>query len=155
MTSKEANKEFRNVHAANEALKKYIESGRHIANIRSISNIDRYDVWQCVFEKEPKAYRELQIKELYNIVLKWENVSPATTSMFLITLLTQLTEFKSPLSLKDAVKIIVDAFGEDCLVVLKNEAIRSVKRRQEIIKPYFKKDNEWVNNSKKVVRALS
>lgn len=150
------NSEFRCVHAARSALSTYKASGKNIDIIKAVKIIDRYDVWQCVFEEEKDAYRELQIKELYDNLLKYKYTKKLAriTSMLYITILLRLVEFKTPLKLEDGVAIVLDGLGEKAIPHLKAEAKRNYEQRIEIIKPYFKHDVEWVAQSKKLIDVL-
>lgn len=155
MKQPKENSEFRAVRAARECLTKYIESGRDVAVIKATNNIDRFDVWQCVFEKEPLGYRELQIKELYQTCLKDRgDLAVELVASLYITILTQFVEFKTPLSLSDGIKVMVDSLGEESIDALIEEAKVFLDRRVEISSKYTLKDNEWVDYSKKVYNAL-
>ena len=154
MKQPEENSEFRSVHAARAILKAYIANNRNVAIIQAVTNIDRFDVWQCVFEKEPAAYRELQIKELYDMALKWDDISTKMTATLFVTMLSRLVEFKQSLSVEDGIQVVVDSLGKKCIPALLREAKRNQARREEIVKPYYKHDDEWVGYSKKLVAAL-
>ena len=152
-------KEFRNIHSARNLLKLYVKNGRDINLIKNlpISNIDRFDVWQIVFAEEPEAYRELMIKEYYHTFRKEYQDEACKDTMFLIAVnkLTQLEEWDTPpLTVEDAIKIIIDCLGKESLPKLIAKAEYCTKLRREIIEPYFKKDNEWVGYAKKVVNKL-
>jgi hypothetical protein len=155
------NSEFRDVHAAREALARYIDSGRDISTIKALTNVCRYDVWQCVFEKEPEARRELQIKELTEECLQYckdiyEVDGPCgIIATIFITHLTQIVEWNTPLKIQDAIKIILDTMGDEYIVALRKEAEISYERRVSIVKPYYQRDNEWVDYSKQVLDILN
>lgn len=167
--TKESSSESRVVHAANDALKAYLHSNKNINIIKDIpiQHIKRYDVWQCVFEKELEAFKELQIKEWYYMFLDYKSILSdteltdkqlkslksiiATTA---ISLLVQAVEFKLPLKIKDSISIIVDCLGDDFLPILTSEAEHYFQRRKDIVKPYFKHDNEWVGYSITVLEAV-
>lgn len=157
---KEQSSESRTVHAARAALATYLASDKNIDVIRNIpiSHITRYDVWQCVFAKEKEAYKELQRKEWYSIFTKYnveENkMLKESVGTLAVIYLEKLTEFKSPLSIKEGIALILDCFGNDFLPILINEANISLQRRIEIVKPYFKEDGEWIGYSKSVLNAL-
>jgi hypothetical protein len=151
--------EFRSVHAAHELLDLYIKSGGDPKVIRDYSApIDRYDVWMAVFEKHRPAVRQLQIKEFYDDCLRHraedEHVHRIVT-LTLVTRLNQLVEWKSPLSAKDAIDLILDALGKDILPMLVSQAQYIMELRRGIIKPYRNKDNEWVGYAVTVHKLLT
>lgn len=154
----EESKEFRNVHSAKFCLNVYIERGRDLQVIRNIpiADIGRFDVWQCVFEKEPEAYRELCIKEWYNDYLKSsddDNVNKIRLE-FSVYRLIQLEEWNTSFTVQDAIKIIFDCCGTECLPFLIEKAEKCVESRKDIVKPYYKPDNEWVGYAERVVNKL-
>ena len=160
------NSEFRNVHAAKALLEAYISSGYNLELIRqfNFSEIQRYDVWQCVFEKEKKAFKILQEKELYNLLLKYPEIIKEEgksqdllwqmASTLCVIHLERSVEWESPLGVDEALQIMVDIFGDKFLPILLDEANVSLARRLKIIAPYFKKDDEWVGYSVKTVKAI-
>lgn len=154
-----SNKESRNVHSAVAALATYIAADRNLAVLRTfpIGSTTRYDVWQGVFKKEKEALRFLQEQELIDLLTKYGNTPDymhSSVAMLCVCRLEQITEWDSPLSLNDAIKIILDCLGDAFLPVLIKEAEVCWQRRKDIIKPYFKHDDEWVKYSEKVVKAL-
>ena len=74
--------------------------------------------------------------------------------MFFNQILNRIVEFKTPLSLQDTIRIIIDGMGEKILPHLIKQAEENVKLRREIISRYFKKDNEWVGYSQTVLKEL-
>lgn len=151
-------KEFRNVHSAQYYLRTYVDSNRNIDIIRSIPMVEikRYDVWQAVFRDEPDAYRELCRKEWYRdfIDITSKEGSSSMIPMLVTSRMIQLTEWNGPFSVQDAISIIIDIFGIDYLSVLIEEGKQHVKQREEIIKPYFQQDSEWVGYAQTVVDLL-
>ena len=157
MKSKGESKEFRSVRAARAALEAYVASGRDLSVLRVIPTgpIDRYDVWQCVFENEREAYAVLEDKEAHLQFLKDFMADPSegvrsSVGVLAITILTQKVEFKTPLPLKDLLAIIVDCLGEDFIPILKAEAAHSLETRIKICEPYAKADSEWVGYARQV-----
>lgn len=159
MNNLEENSEFRSVHAANYVLDNYIRSNRDIRIIKDIpfDQISRYDVWQTVFSEEKEAYRELEIKEWYSLLIEYSK-NPMEikkySSVLCITLLTQTVEWNSPLKIQDEIKIILDIMGDEFLDSLISDAEDHCTRRMKIVEPYHKKDNEWVGYSKTVLDIL-
>jgi hypothetical protein len=159
MTKMDTPSEFREVHAAHELLDLYLKSGGDPKVIRDYSApIQRHDVWMAVFEKHRPAVRQLQIKEFYNDCLRHrgadEHVERIVT-LTLVTRLNQLVEWKTPLSAKDAVDLIVDVLGKDILPMLISQAQYILELRRGIIKPYRNKDDEWVGYAVKVHKLLT
>lgn len=152
MNQPQENSEFRNVHSAKAVLAAYIASEKDLNIIRSVKTIGRMDVWQCAFSEEKEAYRELQIKEFYQSAL--DNKDSKCAATLLVVLLNQIVEWKTPLSIEDAIKIILDVMGPDYRPKLLTEAKHHHETRIEIVKPYVKHDDEWVNYSKIVVDAI-
>ncbi len=150
--------EFRSVHAAREVLAQYIASGRDLKLVREVKVGERFDVWQAVFEKEPAAIRELQIREFYDDCLRIKKSSGETLKCyltFIIARLNQYVEWDCPMKIGDAVQIILDIFDKNEIMLLQQEAETHLERRKEIVKPYFKKDDEWVKFSQTVVNHLN
>jgi len=154
----EESKEFRNVHSAKFYLNIYVERGRDLRVIRNIpiDEIGRFDVWQCVFEKEPEAYRELCVKEWYNDNLKSSDNDDVNKFRleFSVYRLIQLEEWNTSFTVQDAIKIIFDCYGTECLPFLIEKAEKCVESRKEIVKPYYKPDNEWVGFAERVLEKL-
>jgi hypothetical protein len=146
--------EFRSVHAARAALKAYVANKRDINIIHTVTNIDRFDVWQCVFEKEPVAYRELQIKEFYDMALKYDDTPIKMTATLFVTMLSKLIEFKLPLSLEDGIQVVVDALGENSIPHLLKQAKWLHSIREGIVSKYNRPDTEWLGQTKQLVVAL-
>lgn len=154
----ETSKEFRNVHSARAYLKIYVDSGRNLETIRDIpiNEIERFDVWQCIFEKEPEAYRELCIKEWYYTFLHTpEDESVKELKLLLIvSRLIRCEEWNTPFTTQDGIDIILDCYGTDYLPLLIEKVKESADLRKEIVKPYFKPDHEWVGYADRVLEKL-
>jgi len=154
----ETSSEFRSVHAAKEALAQYKASGNSILVIRNIplKAIKRYDVWQCVFEKEPAALKELYIKEYYDFLSETKNEGEVgkITSHICLKFIMNSIEFSVPISSTETICLILDVLGLDFLKYLRETAKWSYDTRMEIVKPYFKPDNEWVAQAKKALDIL-
>ena len=151
--------EFRNVHEAREALEIYKKSGCDLQVIRSIplDKIKRYDVWQCVFEKELLALRELQIKDLMSQLMQNHYFAPemqGCRATLAIILITQHVEWKSPLSCEDAIKTALDCAGDGFLSHMINAAEESVERRERINAGHGLTDSQWVGYSRTVLKTL-
>ena len=149
----------REVHAATKMLAVYKKTGdiQVIKNI-DFKNIKRYDVWRCVFEKEMEAYQVLQEKEMYSQLMPYRDagneISQQMLAQFCISILTNIVEFKSPMSLDDGIHIILDILGESFTDVLIDCAKENLNRRIEIVKPYSNCDDDWVKESEKVLKAI-
>ena len=152
--------EFRGNHQAEQLLAQYQKS-RDLELIKSvpISDIKRFDVWKCVFEEEPEAFRELEVKEMYEIFgrIHYHGDDETTRKICQRMAMTLVVTFidrkiENPqyayLSIEDLLRIVIDVFGVDILDDLTKEAEEHVAQRQEIIKPYFEKDNDWVQYAK-------
>jgi hypothetical protein len=157
--SKTPGSEFRNVHAAKETLAAYIQTNRNTQVFRTLDlNTDRLDVWLAVFEKEPEALRILMEKELYALLLPYSNPKTnvhETLGTLCMVELTRTVETKaSPLTLQAALGIVFDVMGNEFKPILLQAAEKAVARRQKIVAPYTKKDNEWVNYAQTVLTAI-
>ena len=152
--------EFRGIHQASQLLAQYKKS-RDLELIRSvpISDIKRFDVWQSVFEEEPEAFRELEIKKMYETFGRnhyhgddesTRKICRRMAMTLAVTFIDRKIEYPkhAHLSIEDLLRIVVDVFGVEILDDLRTEAKEHVAQREEIIKPYFEKDNTWVQYAK-------
>ena len=156
--TKDCNSECRPVHAARELLEMYVSSGRRLELIKSTKITGDYGVWQCVFENEPEAYRELLIKELQEYLSSFLSdnwCSEKTRAMCLVNRLTQSVEFNSPLTLNDCIKLMIDTLGKGIVPSLKIAAEEAVIRRQKIVSQYTNKDTDWVGHSATVLNGIN
>jgi hypothetical protein len=149
-------KEFRNVHSAQHYLQVYIDSGRDINIIRSIppSEINCFDVWQCVFEEEKEAYRVLSKKEFYYSLRELDQDPERAKLMIVGIRLLQLEEWNTSFTVDDAIQITIDCFGENIVSPLINYVSKLADQRQKIIEAYKEKDEEWVSYAQNVINKL-
>lgn len=150
------NSEYRNVHIAKHYLQLYLNSGKNLDAIRQIplSEIDRSDVWQCVFESEPEAYRDLCKKTFYKDILLMSKCANNFIYRSIVMRLIQLEEWNTSFSVNDAIKVTMDCLGIRALPELIKEAYEAAEQRKQIIAPYLKKDTEWVSFAEKVAIKL-
>jgi hypothetical protein len=136
----------------------YIDAGRDIQVIRSlpIAKIGRFDVWQCVFEKEPEALRELFLKEDYDFCSERPSVEMRNTHLLIVVIrLLQTFEWKLPVTIDDRIQVVVDFYGNECLDVLIDISNKMLRDRKQIVSAYTKPDLEWVNQTQVLVDTLS
>jgi hypothetical protein len=151
-------KEFRNVHSARAYLKVYVDSGRNLEVIREIplNEIERFDVWQCIFDSEPEAYKELCIKQWYDTYIDTsENDSQKEFNLERIARrIVQIEEWNTAFTMQDAINIVLDCYGMECLPCLIDKTQKVVDIRKDIVKPYAKPDHEWVGIAERVLEKL-
>jgi hypothetical protein len=130
---------------AREALDEYKKTG----NLDFINTpIQRFDVWKSVFCNEPQVVRELQIKEIKELLNdEYTNV----LNTLAVSLLDVIVEQNTPLNLVDATNIVVDCMGKEHLPQLIEEAEKWVQRRRDITK---QNDNEWIQEAQKILDEL-
>lgn len=151
--------EFRNLNQARFYLKLYIDNNRNLKIIKGIplSEINRFDVWACVFEKEPEAFREIYIKEYYDIFLKYQdsNIKNKCVSMLAGTMLMNIVEWNIPFTIDDAIQILIDCYGKEILEDVKSEVENIKKIREDIVKSYKNPDTEWINKPQLLIDKIT
>jgi hypothetical protein len=158
--------EFRGVHAATELLAQYKEAGDlELVKAYPINRIKRFDVWKCVFEEEPEAYRELEIKEMYALFRKdcYHSEDSKTSEIcrrmsmtLVITFIDRKIEYPqyAYLSIEDLLRIVIHVCGIEILNDLTEEAKRNVEMREEIVSSYLKKDKQWVKYARDMQKEI-
>lgn len=149
--------EFHSVHSAKEALELYKKTNDlKIIESIPVNSIDRYDVWQCVFEKEEPAYRLLQIKEFTRLFAEqpWNKLQ----AILMISILQRIQEREQPfgLSLKETLELFLSFFSSDILKDLSVRAEWFIKTRKNIVKPYLDKvaSDKWVETARDLKKFI-
>ena len=110
------------------------------------------------FRKENDAYRELEIKELFddcisNIKIEESECKKIYAEIY-VTRMVRTAEFNTPLSLEDILAIIVHSHGIEFLPLLEEAAFITYNGRVEITAASSKKPDEWISYSKKVLDTI-